>query len=44
VSAVKYELEFYTPEDEILHSHRRGNLKIYIILTWLCSGDVMCLL
>jgi hypothetical protein len=26
---MKYELEFYIPEDEILHSHRRENLKSY---------------
>jgi hypothetical protein len=33
------------PENGILHSHRRGNLKTYIALTGgLCSGDVMCLL
>jgi hypothetical protein len=25
---MKYELGFYIPEDDILHSHRRGNLKI----------------
>jgi hypothetical protein len=30
VSAVKYELGFYIPEDDILHSHRRDNLKPYI--------------
>jgi hypothetical protein len=24
---VKYELGFYIPEDDILHSHRRENLK-----------------
>jgi hypothetical protein len=29
VSPVKYELGFYNPEDDILHSHRRGNLKCY---------------
>jgi hypothetical protein len=29
VSPVKYELGFYTPEDDILHSHRRENLKSY---------------
>jgi hypothetical protein len=29
VSPVKYELEFYIPEDAILHSHRRENLKSY---------------
>jgi hypothetical protein len=32
VSAVKYELGFYIPEDTILHSHRRENLKSYILL------------
>jgi hypothetical protein len=30
VSSVKYELGFYIPEDDILHSHRRENLKSYI--------------
>jgi hypothetical protein len=30
---VKYELEFYIPEDGILHSHRRENLKSDIALT-----------
>jgi hypothetical protein len=29
VFPVKYELEFYIPEDAILHSHRRENLKSY---------------
>jgi hypothetical protein len=29
VSPVRYELEFYIPEDDILHSHRRQNLKSY---------------
>jgi hypothetical protein len=33
VSPVRYELGFYIPEDGILHSHRRGNLKSYIALT-----------
>jgi hypothetical protein len=32
VSPVKYELGFYTPEDDNLHSHRRKNLKLYIAL------------
>jgi hypothetical protein len=32
VSPVKYELGFYIPEDDILHSHRRDNLKAYIII------------
>jgi hypothetical protein len=30
VSPVKYELGFYIPEDDILHSHRRENLISYI--------------
>jgi hypothetical protein len=30
---VKYELRSYIPEDDILHSHRRENLKSYIALT-----------
>jgi hypothetical protein len=30
VSPVKYELGFYIPEDTILHSHGRGNLKSYM--------------
>jgi hypothetical protein len=29
MSPVKYELGFYIPEDDILHSHRRENLKSY---------------
>jgi hypothetical protein len=33
VFPVKYELGFYFPEDDILHSHRRENLKSYIALT-----------
>jgi hypothetical protein len=33
VSPVKFELEFYIPEDAILHSHRRENLRSYIALT-----------
>jgi hypothetical protein len=28
---VKYELGFYIQEDDILHSHRRENLKSYIV-------------
>jgi hypothetical protein len=32
VSPVKYELGLYIPEDDILHSHRRENLKSYKIL------------
>jgi hypothetical protein len=33
VSPVKYELAFIIPENDILHSHRRENLKSYIVLT-----------
>jgi hypothetical protein len=29
VSSVRYELGFYIPENGILHSHRRENLKSY---------------
>jgi hypothetical protein len=38
MSPVKYELGFYIPEDEILHSHRREGPKSYIALTgWTLS-------
>jgi hypothetical protein len=30
VSSVRYELGFYIPEDDILHSHRSEDLKSYI--------------
>jgi hypothetical protein len=33
VSPVEYELGVYIPEDNILHSDRRQNLKSYIALT-----------
>jgi hypothetical protein len=33
VSPVRYELGFNIPEDDILHSHSRENLKSYIALT-----------
>jgi hypothetical protein len=33
VSPVRYELGSYIPEDGILHSDRRENLKSYIALT-----------
>jgi hypothetical protein len=32
VSPVKYELGFYIPEDDILHSHSRENFKSYILV------------
>jgi hypothetical protein len=42
VSAERYELGFYIPEEDILQSHRRENLKSYIALTgwalqWRCN-------
>jgi hypothetical protein len=33
VTPMRYELGFYIPEDDILHSHRRENLKSCIELT-----------
>jgi hypothetical protein len=33
VSPVKYELGFYIPEEDILHSHCSEHLKSYIALT-----------
>jgi hypothetical protein len=33
VSPVRYELGIHIPEGGILHSHRRENLKSYIVLT-----------
>jgi hypothetical protein len=32
VSPVRYELGFYIPEDDILHSHCRENLKPLILI------------
>jgi hypothetical protein len=29
---VRYNPGFYIPEDGILHSHRRGSLKFYMVL------------
>jgi hypothetical protein len=37
VSPVKYELGFYIPEDGILHSHSRENLKFSHSINWLDS-------
>jgi hypothetical protein len=34
MSPVRYELRFYIPEDDILHSQFRENLKSYIALTY----------
>jgi hypothetical protein len=33
MSPVRYELDCFISEDDILHSHRRENLKSYIALT-----------
>jgi hypothetical protein len=33
VSSVRYEQGFYIPDDDILDSHRRENIKSYIALT-----------
>jgi hypothetical protein len=37
MSPVKYELGFYIPEDDILHSRHRENLKSYIAIPLLCA-------
>jgi hypothetical protein len=42
VSPVNYELGFYIPEDDILHSHRRENLKSYIALTSWTLAETKC--
>jgi hypothetical protein len=34
VSPVRYELGFYIPEDGIIHSHRRENLKMSTDASW----------
>jgi hypothetical protein len=39
VSPVKYELGFYVPEDDILHSHRREHLKSYFALLHCVLGS-----
>jgi hypothetical protein len=33
MSPMRYELGFYIPEDGILHSNRRENMKSYMVLT-----------
>jgi hypothetical protein len=48
VSPVKYELGLYVPEDDILHSYRRVNLKSCIplfdfVFCFLCSASWGCL-
>jgi hypothetical protein len=44
VSPVKYELGFYIPEDDILHSHRREDLKSYKLEYKVEVSDSMCML
>jgi hypothetical protein len=34
---VRYEVGFYIPEDGILHSHRRKNLKSYFRIHWVTT-------
>jgi hypothetical protein len=43
VPPVKYELGFYIPEDDILHSHCRENLKSYSVKTICKEVIVACL-
>jgi hypothetical protein len=40
VSPVKYELGFYIPEDDILHSHRSASLKSDIVRNYLSKGTL----
>jgi hypothetical protein len=42
MSPVRYELGFYVPEDGILHSHRRENIKSYISLIFRIQKAGMC--
>jgi hypothetical protein len=42
VSPVKYELGFYIPENGILHSYRRENLKSYKYKQALVTGLETC--
>jgi hypothetical protein len=42
MSPVKYELGFYIPEDDILHSHSRENLKSYIALSGWTLAEKQC--
>jgi hypothetical protein len=43
VSPVKYELGFYITEDDILHSHRRDNLKAYTVRLEFSSTIILLL-
>jgi hypothetical protein len=41
VSPVKYKQGIYMPEDDILYSHCRGNLKSYMYLESLLPSNVL---
>jgi hypothetical protein len=41
MSPVRYELGFYIPEDGILYSHRRENLKSYISHAFMKKKDLV---
>jgi hypothetical protein len=41
VSPVKYKLGFYIPEDDILHSHRRENVKSYMSLNLINEAHII---
>jgi hypothetical protein len=41
VSPVKYELGFYIPEDGILHSDRREDLKSFISSTLVRKSNIL---
>jgi hypothetical protein len=40
VSSVRYELGFYIPEDDILHSHSRENFKSYILILFVYHFNI----
>jgi hypothetical protein len=44
MSSVKYELGFYIPEDAILHSHQRENIKSYVDLRRLLGATCHAIL
>jgi hypothetical protein len=44
VSPVRYELDFYIPEDDILHSNCSENLKYYIMKEIICVPFVLILI
>jgi hypothetical protein len=44
MSPVRYELGFYIPEDGILHTRRRENLRSYVVSIALTAQKVRILL